>query len=86
MDILSSKGFPEEWINDRISKSEAIYPSLKEENDMMRKLHKFVPHVDLNAALLSDCRSDAYTCGRCKFFTEYKRHISENSDADHLPN
>lgn len=73
MDILSTAGWSKEEIERAIADNEKKHPRFVEENKVLRENHHLIPHVDLNAALVSSCRSDILSCGRCRFMDELRR-------------
>lgn len=82
MDVLFTDWWSKEQIESSISTNESLYPSLIDDNIKIRKLAsdnriaellKFYK-IDVNAALVSTCRSDPYNCGRCAFWAFIKKH------------
>lgn len=77
MDVLDTSYWSEEFLNEWLHRTETLYPRLKAENDKIRAFVE-LPHVkgvlkvDVNAALVSDCRSDMLSCGRCAFYKAVK--------------
>jgi len=78
MDILSTKGMTPEEIKVVIAMTEARWPTLVADNARIRTwwedgdnaerlLAKF-PDFDINAAYISDDRSDRLNCGKCLFY------------------
>jgi hypothetical protein len=82
MDILSTFDWGPEEIDRRIADTEAAYKSLKAENERIRQLATRPDiaqaladeNVSLDAALISSCRSDALSCGRCAFWNALRKH------------
>lgn len=75
MDILSTKNWSSESITKAIEDVESRYPSIKLQNIKIREFVATHPgvekEIDVDAALISDCRSDYMTCGRCQFIAKY---------------
>lgn len=82
MDILSTFGWGREKIDSLIAGTEASYKSLKAENALIRSLAMrpdvaqaiAAENVSLDAALISSCRSDILSCGRCAFWNALRKH------------
>lgn len=80
MDILTTKGLSPAQIEARIANAETCYPSLKGENERIRRLAKrqdvqdalAAAGAEIDAALVSTCRSDVLSCGRCAFWTAFR--------------
>ena len=76
MDILDSRIFTKKYVEALVEKTESKYPRLKAENEKIRSLAGrgdvaeilSANGVDIDAALLSDCRTDSLNCGRCAFW------------------
>lgn len=76
MDITNSSFYTKEQIDRLISSTELCWPSLVKENEKIRELVKREDvlkaideyKIDVDAALISDCRSDYMYCGRCHFW------------------
>lgn len=71
-DYLSSAGIPADIIAQIISNNERRFPSLVKDNARIRQMAaehgEALRGVDVTAALMSDCRTDFLTCGRCTFW------------------
>lgn len=91
MDVLNTYWFGRDQIASMISENESLYPSLIEDNIKIRKIASDVKisdllklhGIDVNAALVSSCRSDARNCGRCAFWDFVrKNNISVNDNLE----
>ncbi len=80
-DVLSTEGWSPKFINKMILTTESAHPDLKEENQRIRALVTqdavlqvvSAEHIDIDAALMSTCRSDMLRCGRCAFWNALVR-------------
>ena len=82
MDILTTQGLSRKQVEDRIDCVERSYDYLRRQNEMIRAL-VLLPNVaqamaadgvDVDAALISSCRSDMLNCGRCAFWNTLRKH------------
>ncbi|KKK90776.1 hypothetical protein LCGC14_2719630 [marine sediment metagenome] len=80
MDILSTVGWPQVEIERAIVDVEREWPVGFDNNKIREiildlplvfQLLDVAPTLDFNAALISGCRSDLLTCGRCAFWDAY---------------
>lgn len=77
MDIKSTKGLASDVISRLIEENEAAHPSRKRENDSIRawlsvpgnrdRIMAVAQTLDIDAALISDCRTDSLNCGLCTY-------------------
>ena len=89
MDILSTSGFSRKYIDQLIGATELKYQSLRAENDNIRSLVErpdvadavAIYNVDIDAALISDCRTDMLGCGRCAFWNALRKHGINTANA-----
>lgn len=76
MDMLSTGWMSSEQVSAAIAETERRYPSLADENRRIRLMVEnedvkraiAADGLDVNAALVSSCRSDMLSCGRCALF------------------
>jgi hypothetical protein len=77
MDTLTTEWMTAEQIAQRIAGVESAHPSLKQDNEAIKALAEAHPElakvVDVDAAMVSSCRSDILNCGRCRFWAEARR-------------
>lgn len=82
MDILNTTGFSREAIDRLIDATETLHLSLKLDNERIRALATqddvvqaiAAESVNIDAALISSCRSDMLSCGRCAFWIAMRKH------------
>lgn len=70
MDTLTVKGLPARMVSEMIAETERKHPRLKQENDRLRQQRDAILAAgatpdQIDAALVSTCRSDTLNCGRC---------------------
>jgi len=85
IDLLTTKGYSKKECNRTILRVEKMYPKLAIDNNKIRSLltnstiAKILEaaNIDVNAALMSTCRTDPLNCGRCALWSVVNRYANE---------
>lgn len=76
MDTLTSRFLPRDTVESVIAAGESRHSNMRADNARIRDLvanGKAPAGIDVDAALMSDCRTDSLTCGRCAFWGAVRR-------------